>query len=121
MNRPGAPAFDKFALQNPCQLAAGSALTEVLLGVEGDNLGDSVDGDPTPRLALLRGGITTFEARGEHLLRLKARVVEGDPAIGPDRVLTKSRPGSSRPVKDDEDLSTLRGYLEAEPRQRSSQ
>ena len=118
MNRPGAPALDKFALQNPCQLAAGSALGEVLLGVEGDNLGDSVDGDPTPRLALLRGGIATFETRGEHLLGFKARVVEGDPAIGPDRVLAKPRPGSSRPIKDDENLAPLRGYLETEPRQR---
>ena len=52
----------------------------MLLGVESDDLRDGVDGDPTTRLALLRGGIATFEARGEHLLRLKARVVEGDPA-----------------------------------------
>ena len=117
MNRPEAPTLDKLALQNPCQLAAGSALGEVLLGVEGDNLGDSVDGDPTPRLALLRGGIATFQTRGQHLLSLKARVVEGDPAIGPDRVLAKPRPGSSRPVEDDEDLAALRGYLETEPRQ----
>jgi len=118
VNRPEAPALDKFALKNLCHHAAGSALREVLLGVEGDNLGDGVYGNPTPRLALLRGGIATFQTRGQHLLGFKARVVQGDPAIGPDRVLAKPRPGSSRPIKDDENLAPLRGYLETEPRQR---
>jgi len=89
----------------------------VLLGVEGDNLWDGVDGDPTTRLALLRGGIATFQTRGQYLLSLKARVMEGDPAIGSNRVLAKPRPRSSRPVEDDKDLSTVRGYLETEPRQ----
>jgi hypothetical protein len=70
VNRPGAPARDKLALQKPRQFAAGSARGEVLLDIKSDDLGDGVDGDPTMRLALLRGGIATFQTCGEHLLSL---------------------------------------------------
>src|ERR1700724_1294689 len=74
----------------------------------------SIGNDPSLRLPLFSGKITTLQLGGKDLLCRYLGLMEGHAPIRPNRVLAQPRPRTAGAIKDDEHPAALGSDLHAE-------
>ena len=96
VNGSRAPTIYDLPFQDAADLAGGAPFRDMLRDENINEIVDTICGKPSPRLSLLRSGVSPFDPGRKDPLGLVSGDMQGDAAVWSDGVLAKARTRAGR-------------------------